>query len=176
MKSNQGFTLIELMITIAILAVLAAIAYSSYTRYIVRSAETRVETKMQSLTMELDRFRASRLTYRGFVPRKVKSDGTEEYAYDDEDKITINATASNSPYTIKLVGTLSDEVKGLHDSIGNQWHMFAEPSDNAPSGTQYKYYMSSLGHRCRSKNEGFVMPADNAAVATICTEAGVETW
>ena len=33
----RGFTLIELMITVAIVAILAAVAYPSYTSYIVRS-------------------------------------------------------------------------------------------------------------------------------------------
>lgn len=176
MKSNQGFTLIELMVAVAVLAVLAAISYSSYTRYLVRNAETRVETKMQSLTMELERFRASRLTYRGFVPKKVAANGAVSYAYNDGSTTDVDATETRSPYTITLVGALPDKSLGDAASTGSQWHMFAIPTANAPSGAQYKYYMSSLGHRCKSKSQDFNMPADAAAVATICTVAGVETW
>lgn len=36
-RRARGFTLIELMITVAIVAILAAVAYPSYTSYIVRS-------------------------------------------------------------------------------------------------------------------------------------------
>lgn len=39
----RGFTLIELMITVAIVAILAAVAYPSYTSYIVRSNRAAVQ-------------------------------------------------------------------------------------------------------------------------------------
>lgn len=174
MKSNQGFTLVELMVTISILAILAAIAYSSYTRYLVRNAESRVETKMQSVVMELERFRSSRLTYRGFVPKKVATNGTESYGYNTGSTTDIDAVTSNSPYVITLVGTLPNT--NLATSTGNQWHMFATPTNNAPSGADYKYYMSSLGHRCKGKGNDFVMPTNESEAVALCSKTGVEAW
>ena len=45
-KQENGFTLIELMITVAIIAIIAAVAYPSYTQYIVRTKRSAAESFM----------------------------------------------------------------------------------------------------------------------------------
>jgi len=51
-----GFTLIELMITVAIIAVLAAIGYPSYTRYIARANRSAAESFMLEVTSRQERY------------------------------------------------------------------------------------------------------------------------
>ena len=56
MKIPRGFTLIELMITVAIVAILAAIAYPSYTQYIVRSNRSSAVSLVMNLASRQEQY------------------------------------------------------------------------------------------------------------------------
>ena len=56
MKISRGFTLIEFMITVAIVAILAAIAYPSYTQYIVRSNRSSAASLVMNLASRQEQY------------------------------------------------------------------------------------------------------------------------
>lgn len=51
---QQGFTLIELMIVVAIIGVLAAIAMPSYQRYAIKSKRTDMMTELQNIGNQIE--------------------------------------------------------------------------------------------------------------------------
>lgn len=160
LKQQVGFTLIELMIVIMIVAILAAIAVPSYRQFVVRNAESQVQARMQELDIELNRWRASALTYKGFTPKKVASNGDVSYAYDETDNKTIyvpkGSDSTNFHYKITLVdattgSTLAPASTG-YSTAGSSWRMLAEPSTSLESSNAQILMISSRGVKCKSKD------------------------
>ncbi|MFN5080146.1 MAG: type IV pilin protein [Burkholderiales bacterium] len=58
MKKQQGFTLIELMITVAIIAILAAIAIPSYTQYVQQGRRSDARATLMLAAQWMERFRS----------------------------------------------------------------------------------------------------------------------
>jgi type IV pilus assembly protein PilE len=66
MRFKQGFTLIEVMITVAIVAILASIALPSYTSYVQRGKITEATSSLAELRLRAEKFFADNRTYVGF--------------------------------------------------------------------------------------------------------------
>jgi len=62
-QKNSGFTLIELMITIVIIAILAAIALPSYQNYIKRTNIKAAQTDLVSLSLVFENYYQRNLSY-----------------------------------------------------------------------------------------------------------------
>ncbi len=48
-RKDRGFTLIELMVAVAVIAILAAIAYPSYMKFVIRTSRQAAESQLQQL-------------------------------------------------------------------------------------------------------------------------------
>jgi len=182
MNRNNGFTLIELMVTVAMVAILASIAIPSYRQYAIRNAESQAQAKMKQLEIELNRWRATALTYKGFKPAKVASDGTISYGYDATNNtiyIPVNSTADNYQYKILLVdgdNTANSLVPMASSTLSNSltagraWVMFATPNPTKFNDA-HKILLTSSGTQCKTKNS-------DTSVTIASTNCGTysETW
>jgi len=67
MRNPHGFTLIEIMVTIAIVGILAAIAIPQYSDYVTRSRLVEAQSKLSDTRVRLEQFFINNRTYVGFT-------------------------------------------------------------------------------------------------------------
>lgn len=100
MKKNiSGFTLIELMITVAILAILATIAYPSFQEQVRETRRANAQSDLLELASYMERFYTQNFTYAGAaIPfDESPKDGNNKF-YD----LSLDDLTANS-YTLSAV-------------------------------------------------------------------------
>ena len=99
MKSTTGFSLLELLIVMAIIAVLIQIAYPAYTVHLVKSRRNQAEISLLHLASQLEVFYSLHDSYQGAT---VEALGISTYTDDHSYQLTIQS-ASDSDYKLAAV-------------------------------------------------------------------------
>lgn len=67
MSARRGFSLIEMMIVVAIIGILASLAYPGYRSYVVRSNRADAQQTLQQYSLRAERYFIQRNTYDGLT-------------------------------------------------------------------------------------------------------------
>ena len=130
-----GFTLIELMIVVAIIGVLAAIAYPNYQQYVIKSKRTDMMSEMHNIASQIQSRKLAQGNYSNALITGLGGDypkqGPALYAITFTptpltDKWTITATPKPNTQMI-TDGTLSlnyqnNKSRGSVCGTGNKWN------------------------------------------------------
>ncbi|WP_338081776.1 type IV pilin protein [Ectothiorhodospira mobilis] len=100
----RGFTLIEVMITVAIIGILAAIAYPSYTRYVERTQVSDGKVALSEAAQRLERCYTSTLTYEDCNIAEESPEGFYTLAVEEVDASSYTLTATGADGRVAAEG------------------------------------------------------------------------
>ncbi|MEK6220184.1 MAG: prepilin-type N-terminal cleavage/methylation domain-containing protein [Psychrobacter cryohalolentis] len=134
---QTGFTLIELMIVVAIIGILAAIAYPSYQGYVERTNRADMMVEMQQIASRIESNkinykRYDRIPLSSILSGTVAADGSTNFPSAGTALYTVTVTPNNTT-------TLTDR----------EWEIEAAPITGTRMATDGSLTLDSTGQKCR---------------------------
>ncbi|MBY0445334.1 MAG: prepilin-type N-terminal cleavage/methylation domain-containing protein [Burkholderiales bacterium] len=125
MNHQKGFSLIEVMITVAIIGILASIAVPQYSDYVTRSRLVEAQSKLSDTRVRLEQFFVNNRTYVGFTCTQAAV-GNENFGISCPTQtattFVISATGTNKMvgfgFTLDDLNQRTSAITGANASAG----------------------------------------------------------
>lgn len=160
MNKMQGFTLIELMIVVMMIAIIAAIALPSYEQYLRKKDLSVAQQEIQKLATELERHKMRNFSFRNFCPSV--NIGQNATCSGNSFRVPVNAPK----YTITVVDLANNGALNAANATGFAWGISATRIDTAQQAKNYDVLMRSDGTRCMTKTASVVTGYTNCGTAS----------
>lgn len=131
---QQGFTLIEMMIVVAIIGILAAIAYPSYQSYVIKTKRTDMMSEMQNIASEIESRKLAQGSYSA-ISVGIKDEFAIEYPRQGDKlyDVTINPIPLAPP----------------DNTLTDKWNVTATPKPTSQMTNDGILTLNYQGIKCR---------------------------
>lgn len=143
-KTNRGYTLIEIMFVIAIMATIMALAYPSYSNSIIRSQRTDMRVALTEISQALERYRTQNLSYLPINPVTVSELLGEPYIYG-------SFTYPTASYDRKVSNDVQYDLSLTMDAEGSTYMLTATPRAGSRQDGDGMLVIDHLGRTCWSQ-------------------------
>lgn len=99
-RQNSGFTLVELMIVVAVISILATIAYPAYQNYVLRARRAEAKSALLDIQLAQEKWRTSNPTYATLTQLGYPVDGAGNYTIPEGTYVVSAANITQTTYTL----------------------------------------------------------------------------